>query len=556
MKKRTLFWSVLALLAAVSLIFTGCGGKGGSGKTTAGTKTPITFTFFNADLNQGEATWIDPVAAEITKRTGVSLKLDGPVGGDYLQAVGIMIASDQLPDLIFAKGDIAMLIDAELVIPLDEFIEKRGNNLKKMYGPLLGRLRHTTDNPQIYTVGTYAVKDAIWSTDGTMQLQHAVLKDQGYPRMKTLNDYEQALKSYLRKYPVIDGRPTIGFSLLIDTWQWYIDLSNPSCFLLGYPDDGQWLVDQKTLDSYYKFLHPQAKEYYRWLNRMYHEGVLDRESFTQTEDEWRAKIAQGRILGISYPTWGYDNARTSLVNEGKANRTYAFLPIALNENITVASTMDPGFSGGWGIAITTSCKDPERALEFLDWWCTEEAQVLVNWGLEGVNYNVVNGQRVVPENERLASISDPNYGRRTGVGIYQHPFPMWGRGAKDSAGHWIYRDSPETIKQNYNDAEKETLKAYGAEMWIDLFPSSESLGVTRHGQAWRYALPPDLNAKVQEADDYMKTALSNIVIGRQQDFDASWERIMQDLNRMGITDANRALTNLVKDKVKLWESSF
>jgi putative aldouronate transport system substrate-binding protein len=521
MRKQKTLMLVLAFIAAVSLILAGCRGGGGSrGGTTAGTKTPITFTFFNADLDQGNASWGDPVAAEITKRTGVSLKIDGPIGGDYLQAVGLMIASDQLPDLIFAKGDIAMLIDAGLVLPLDDYIARKGNNIKKMYGPLLGRLRHTTENPKIYTVGTYAVKDAIWTTEGTMQIQHAVLKDQGYPRMKTLNDYEQSIKSYLRKYPTINGRPTIGFSILIDTWQWYIDLSNPSCFLLGYPDDGQWLVDQNTLEAYYKFQHPQAKEYYRWLNRMYHEGVLDRESFTQTEDEWRAKIAQGRILGLSYPLWGWGEARQALINDGHPERTYAYLPIALNENYSVASTMDPGFSGGWGIAITTSCKDPERAFEFLDWWASEEAQILINWGLEGVNYNIVDGQRKVIESERLASISDPNYGRRTGVGIYQHPFPMWGRGNTDSKGQWIYRDSPESIKQNYIDVERETLKAYGAEMWVDLFPTPESLGVTRHGQAWRYALPPDLNAKTSEADDYIKTALSNIVHGRQADFDA------------------------------------
>ena len=130
---------------------------------------------------------------------------------------------------------------------------------------------------------------------------------------------------------------------------------------------------------------------------------------------------------------------------------------------------------------------------------------------------------------------------------------MWGRGAKASNGQWIYRDSPEFIKSNYNDMERETLAAYGVEMWTDLFPPTETLGIPRHGQAWRYTLPPDLNAKQQEADDYMKTALSGIVIGRQQDFDASWDRIMQDLDRMGIGEANKALTEQIKDKVRLWE---
>ena len=65
-----------------------------------------------------------------------------------------------------------------------------------------------------------------------MQLQHAVLKELGYPQINTLEDYENALKAYMKKFPTIDGKKTIGLSLLIDTWQWYIDLSNPSGYLI------------------------------------------------------------------------------------------------------------------------------------------------------------------------------------------------------------------------------------------------------------------------------------------------------------------------------------
>ena len=551
MKKQKAFWAITALVVTL-LILAGCKGKtGATGPTTAGTKNPITFSFFNWDATD-DMEFDDPIAKEITRRTGVTLKVDRPVGGDQ-QAVPLMIASGEFPDLIFAKGELSKVVEAGAILPLDPLIEKRGKYIKEMYGPMLNRLRNSTEDPNIYNVGTYALHNGVWTTDGTMQIQHAVLKDLGYPRMRTLNDYEQAIKAYLAKYPTINGRRTIGFSLLIDTWQWYIDLSNPSCFLLGYPDDGQWLVDQDTLESYYKFLHPEAKEYYKWLNRMNIEGILDPESFTQTEDEWRAKIASGRVLGIAYPTWGYGDARASLINDGMPERTYAFLPIVLDERYRNASLKDPGFSGGWGVAITTSCKDPERAFEFLDWWCSEEAQILLNWGIEGINYQVIDGKRVVPPDIEYQSQTDPDYANKTGVGRWVHPFPVLGRGYIDSTGNYITRDSPETIKRNYLPVEKETLAAYGVEMWTDLFPSPEELGVTRHGQAWQYTLPPDLNAKTSEADDYIKTALSNIVLGRAENFESAWARIIQDLRAMGIEDANKALTVLVKDKVKLWE---
>jgi len=545
MKKTFLLFTTVIVTMA---LLAGCGKGGGSTKTTAGTKTPITFTFFNQDATE-DMDFTDPVAVEITKATGVTLKIDHPVSGDT-QAIPLMLASGEYPDLIFAKGDLSKLINAGVIVALDDYIEKRGQHMKEAYGDQLVRLRNSTEDPKIYHMGTYDIKTAIWATDGTAQLQHAVLKELGYPKMNTLDDYEKAIKAYLAKYPTLYGQKTIGLSILSDTWQWYIDVSNPSGYMIGYPDDGQWIVDQTTMQAQYKFLHPDAKLFYKWLNRMNAEGILDPESFTQKEDVWRAKIASGRVLGIMYPGWGYGESRTALISEGKPERTYAYLPIVADERFKNPSLKDYGFGGGWGIAITTACKDPERAFEFLDWMCSEEAQILVNWGIKDKNYEVRNGKRVFLDNAKMET--DTNYGQKYGVGRWIHPFPRRGAGAKDSNGDWITRDSPETIVERYLPVEKETLAAYGVNMWIDLFPSTESLGISKHGQAWQYALPPDLDAKTQEADNYIKTALANLTLGKPENFEASWTKIQQDLKNMGIEEANKALTQLIQDKMKLW----
>jgi len=546
MKKQGLFFTVLIL----AVLLAGCT-KSGPGVSTAGTTKPITFTFFNVDSTE-DMPFTDPVARKITEATGVTLAVDHPVGGDQ-QAIPLMIASGQYPDLIYAKGNLNLLIEAGAVIPLDDLIERKGTHIKELYGDQIVRLKNSSDDPRVYTVGTYDAKTAIWKTDGTMQLQHAVLKELGYPRMQTLDDYEKAIKAYMQKYPTINGQKTIGLSLLVDTWQWYIDLSNPSNALIGFPDDGQWIVDQRTLEAQYKFLHPDAKLFYKWLNRMNTEGILDPESFTQKEDIWRAKIAAGRVLGLAYPGWGYAEARTSLINDGMEDRTYAYLPIMADERFSCVALKDSGFGGGWGIAISSSCKDPERAFEFLDWMCSEEAQILVNWGIEGVNYQVIDGKRVVPDEQQRMVDTDPDYGRKTGVGRWAYPFPMRGRGYIDSTGNYNTKDSPERIRnQEYLPVEKETLAAYGVEMWIDLFPSTESLGVSKHGAAWQYTLPPDANAKLTEADNYIKNALANLVLGRPGNFESSWSKIVEDLRRMGIEEAGKTLTGMIKDKVELW----
>jgi len=542
--------AVILAVAALSFLQAGCA-RNGEPVSTAGTKKPIQFTFFTDDSSE-DMLFTDPVAKMITEKTGVTLVVDHPVGGDP-QAIPLMIASGQYPDLVYARGKISLLIEAGAVIPLDDLIEKKGKYIKELYGDKLVRLRNSINDPHIYTVGTYDVIPGIWKTDGTMQLQHAVLKELGYPRMKTLDDYEKAIKAYIAKHPYINGQKTIGFSLLIDTWQWYIGLSNPSSLLIGRPDDGQWYVDQNTLEAKYKFLHPDTKYFYKWLNRMNAEGILDPESFTHKEDIWKAKIAEGRVLGLAYPVWGYNDSRASLINSGMQDRTYAYLPIMLDESYTCAVLKDSGFTGGWGIAITTACKDPERAFEFLDWMCGEEAQILVNWGIEGVNYKVVDGKRIVPDEEQRRFETDPDYQKKTGVEQWIYPFPMRGKGFIDSTGNYITRDSPQRIRnQEYIDVEKETLAAYGAEMWIDLFPSTESLGVSQYGQAWQYALPPDANAVITGADNYLKNALAIAVLGDPADFESQWHKIVEDLRKLGVEDAGKVLTEMIKEKIELW----
>ncbi|MCL2128133.1 MAG: ABC transporter substrate-binding protein, partial [Treponema sp.] len=424
--KKAVFTAAVAVF-----VLSGCG-KSGPGISTAGTGKPVTFTFFTADATE-DMEFSDPVAKKITEATGVTLIVDHPVGGDQ-QAIPLMIASGRYPDLIYAKGNLNLLIEAGAVIPLDDLIRERGKYIYELYGDQLVRLRNSVHDPQIYNVGTYGVKTAVWATDGTMQIQHAVLKELGYPRMRTLDDYEKAVKAYISRHPSVNGQKAIGLSLLIDTWQWYIDLSNPSNALIGFPDDGQWIVDQQTLEARYKFLHPDAGLWFKWLNRMNAEGILDPESFTQKEDVWKAKIASGRVLGIAYPRWGYGDARASLISDGMEERTYAYLPVTADERFASAALKDYGFGGGWGVAISSSCKDPERAFEFLDWICSEEAQILLNWGIEGENYQVVDGRRIVPADEQRRADTDPDYGKKTGVGRWAYPFPQRGNGYIDSTG--------------------------------------------------------------------------------------------------------------------------
>ena len=112
---------------------------------------PQTFTFYDADL-QTFILFKDPVAKEITKRTGITLDII-PLRTSVEQDISMMITSDRYQDFIYAKNEIAKLIEKNALIKLDDWIspsgehinliEKYGQNLRDLYGDELVKLRHT-----------------------------------------------------------------------------------------------------------------------------------------------------------------------------------------------------------------------------------------------------------------------------------------------------------------------------------------------------------------------------------------------------------------------------
>ncbi|MBQ2528949.1 MAG: ABC transporter substrate-binding protein [Treponema sp.] len=520
---------------------------------------PMTFSFYNGDISY-YLPFTDPVAKEITARTGITLEVV-PSKFSTIQDVPMMIASGRYQDFIYAKSGISDLIEANALVALDDWvsptgehinlIERYGQNFKALYGDQLVKLRHSDGH--IYTFGTYEIKQAINETTGIMQIQHAVLKELGYPRIRTLEDFSMALRAYVKKHPTIYGKKTIGLSLLIKDWLWYVGLSNPGNYVIGYPDDGQWIVDRSTHEAQYKFLNPEMDQYYRWLNGLYNEGLLDPESFTQTEDMWKAKILSGSVLSMSSPGWEFKDVCKDLVADGMPERTYAYLPIVADaDRYKDPSLTDYGYSGGWGISISKSCKNVELAFKFIDWMCSEEAQILMNWGIEGVNYVVKDGRRQIPESEMENSSTDSEYSRKTGVGLWVYPFPECGSGATDKNGDWMTRDFRERVISTYLPVEKETLSEYGVQMWTELFPQSDELYRPVHGQIWQYHLPKDVNDIVEAADDYVRNALVSCIINPPDEFDERWKAMVDELKKMGVEKAGKKLSEMIREKLDLW----
>ena len=550
--KAKKIWALLLTAAMVAGLAAVCGGKkkeSGSGSTDENGVT--TLTFYNSDLQEDDP-WTDPVAEVLTEKTGVKLDTDHPVGEDK-ERISLMIAEQKFPDMIYAKGDAGSLIDAGVLIDMTDLIEEYGPNIKKMYGDEFDKLKHSEDDPAIYQLSSYQMGVTKYEDSGTAQVQFAVLKENNYEVPKSLDEFEKMIKDYLAAHPKTeDGMDMIGISLSASDWHWMITLGHPSGYIAeGAPDNGQWLIDE-DYNATYKFASKKVREYFQWLNRMYNEGILDPEFATQTHDDYIAKISSGRVLALFDTLWDYQDGEKILKQDGKLEQTYCGLPLGMDENVKVPTLMYQGLATGQGVGITTSCENPEAAIKYLDYICSDEGQVLVNWGIEGTNYLVdEDGHRYREQDEIDASKKDKNYKKTTGVGFHSYPFPQYGVGVEDSTGSTYTTDSRDSVIAEYNEEQKAACEAWGVEALLDIFPQPDEFETPDYSPVWAISKPVEFDEIGNKLDEIAQASLISCVMAKEADFDKTYDEMLSELEGSGMSEAAEMLTEIVKGKAAL-----
>ena len=572
---------ILALLAVSAMLagtLTGCGGdSGAAGDTgsTGGTEasadsgteadaggdaqaedggedlSPITFEYYNADGKDDG--WSDtPVGSAIADATGIRLEISYPVSstGDPAEDVALMIANDDYPDLIYSKTSAASLYEAGALIDMTDLIEQYGPNIKKMYGDEFEKLKWSSDDPGIYQLSYAGVGGRYFTSGGTCQIQYAVLKENNYEYPTTLEEYEAMIKSYLAAHPTTDdGLEMIGISMSAADWHWMITLSNPAGYIAdAAPDNGSWLVDE-DYNCIFKQKSENEREYFRWLSRMYDEGILDPNFATQTDDDYIAKLVSGRVVAITDSLWHYYQAHATLNAEGKLDKTFCGLPVTLHADQKAPSLMYQGLQVGYGIAITKSCEDPVRAIKFLDYLCSDEGAILYRWGIEGEHYFLdENGMRYRTEEEITKAKTDPDYGKKTGIGSCVG-FPIYGDGVQDANGDYYTPTNKQSIIAEYNEEEKAACEAWGVEMLTDIFPQPEEFEVPPYSPLWAYGVPQEINNTVTILNEILFPALIKCVTDPVDSFDANWDAMLADLEANGMQEASDMMTEFLATKL-------
>jgi putative aldouronate transport system substrate-binding protein len=210
------------------------------------------------------------------------------------------------------------------------------------------------------------------------------------------------------------------------------------------------------------------------------------------------------------------------------------------------------FDGGWGIGITKSCKDPVRAIKFLDWLSSDEGQILNNWGIEGKHYDVVNGKRIMRPEIQAMKVNDANnFARKINAGYSLSV--RYGDGVKDPTGNYYTTIYPEMILKNYSDLEKQVLKAYKVTYWSDLLPPAKDFTAKPWGRAWSIVVPQEsiLSQHWNKEQGIVRKRIPEAILAKPADFDRLYDAFLAELHKTTGAMAE-AETALVKDRLAQW----
>ncbi|NHN35391.1 ABC transporter substrate-binding protein [Paenibacillus agricola] len=508
-------------------------------------KDPVTFTFFMAqrpgkDVNTNETI----IGKKLEEQTGVNFKMEHIVG-DINMKIGVMNASGDYPDVIVPDVAIDKVKNADGFIPLNELLDKHAPNLKKLYARYWERMKAKDGN--IYFIPFSATQGFIPSPDitaGAFWMQRRVLKEFGYPKIKTMDEYFDLIKKYKEKH---QNEDLIGFETLTYDWRFHA-LANPAVHMAGYPNEAQSLIDMKTHQA--KNVGPTdfTKRWLKKLNEINNQGLFDKESLVANYDQYLAKLTSGRVLGYFDYAWEAAPAHDNLKQAGDDDKRYMPLPIVFDKEVKDQYVEPPAFVNNRGIGISVSAKDPVRIIEYFDALSREENQILSYWGVKGETYEVDDKGRFYRTDEQIQKTSEQEFQQKFGLWYYNYGWPGGG-GVLSDGNAWSPGDQPEVVSKKYTEGDKAILKAYGASVFSDLFSKpDERPWFPMWSVSWEQGSKEQIFMQ-KRADVQKKNYPKMILAASPEQFETLWNEYMNEFNKLDWKIHEESITRIVNERI-------
>ncbi len=328
---------------------------------------------------------------------GVNIEWQHPPVGQEKEQFNLMVASGELPDIVeyswnsVYPGGAEAAIEDGCIIELNDVIDQYMPN----YKAYLEKFPEVEKMVKTDTGKHYTIPYMYTATPFGMEHQ-------------SISGREPAFETWMGFFMRKDLLDEYGLEVPVTLDDWYNVLSTFKANGIATPLSGTWtnilkstfavsafdiahdmFVDADGKTVRYGRTEPGYKDFLAYMNKLYTEGLLDPDFAIIDGTTLKSKIlnqelgawcgATSTYMGVQYDQIHADDPESKFYPIGVTN------PKKTEDQVLLYRQADYPFRNS-GACITTSCENIEAAAKFLDFFWTDEGDMMVNWGIEGESY--------------------------------------------------------------------------------------------------------------------------------------------------------------------------
>lgn len=466
------------------------------------------------------------VGIMIQSKTGIRLNMEYTKSDDLATEAAYMISSEIYPDIIYGHTATKDFVSAGALIPLNDLIEKYGQNIKKHYGKNLALF--ADEKGIIYYIGPNYQLSGVYYPNSGFKLPLKLLKEAGWPVVRRFDHYIELIKDYVSRHK--NKRPSlVGFSALFQNTSRNTLLAG-AAHLMGYPSRGDvYIPDMDNPKAHLIIQSEFAKKYFKVLNELWNEGFLDKEIFTLSEGEYYNKIARGDLIGF----FDYENTLYEVITaqERRGHTEDSHIPFpVLFEGVTEDAYNILKINADRGVGISVSCKEPEEVVKFWNRILEEDIQRFIYWGIEKLHYYKTKEGKFKKSPTHLRTLYRPE----DGIMRFIDGFPGWDQTGFFSDGTLIDQEQePAYIDAVAPGYLKNVIKQYKVDKLQELFSPPRKFPF---GSGDSIVIPAGHRIeKVKKALTHLTDKyVMQVITVQSKEFDFTWQEFQKALQKVDI----------------------
>lgn len=359
----------------------------------------VTLTFwspFNSTMPGVYDTFEDiPAVTAISEATGVEIEWTTVSGADMFSSFNLMAAAGDYCDLVAAavecySGGAVGALDDGIVVDLSNYIQDNAPEYLSAYESRGASKDIVTDDGRYACI--YGAYGGLGNSQGYVVRQDW-LNDLGLEAPVTYEDYYEVLTAFKNAYSCSDA------FMMDKTCQDEYHTSG-GFGVPGYKADGMfgagsdlYQVEGEVRSS---FNQGGYREYLAEMNKWYEAGLFSADFVTlpsMPNHDNRTQLIASNNSGIWYV--GATSIQTQLEAIGDPNAEIAGIVSPVKEegeiNHFSSATI---INKQCNVSVSTDCNNIEAALQYLNYYFTDDGIRLYNYGVEGESYNIQNGEIV------------------------------------------------------------------------------------------------------------------------------------------------------------------